>query len=138
MQFEAGKPVIIDIIFANSGSTPALNAIYRGGKKEFNSPATFNRAMTLNDLEPISELRTEPQAVIGPGLEATVQFWVAPINQEVFDSVRSQRTWLHLYGAFFYDDVFGRPHYSIYCALFDGHHTRLRACGAGMDNNPNQ
>jgi hypothetical protein len=125
-QFEANKPIIMDVLFVNSGKTPARNVgtrvetILNDARKPIPGPSA----------EQIRKLRKDPQRS-GPAIapEARFNFSIgkeSPDDTEQmkvgkqwitanFENIKSKALILYDFGELYYDDISGRPHVTSFC-----------------------
>lgn len=104
--FEAGKEVQIQLHAKNYGQTPARNCELRFATA-FN-PATWVWEHTMNDARPYSASIT-----IHPGVpHLTAIQPVGILSEEMLDQIQAGLAAFFARGVLFYEDVFGREHYT--------------------------
>jgi hypothetical protein len=109
----SGQETVVHL--KNVGQTPAINMGFGFAVKV---------ATPTGDIKPPFEFSlvrdaTAPVEMLGAGIETSERIINAPISDRDLDSLRKKKSILIVWGAFWYDDIFGNAHYTRFCKSFE-------------------
>jgi hypothetical protein len=139
--FEVGKPIQMGVLIANSGDSPALNVVFTRRPELLSRPLAFITPMSPEAIPPPPNKTTgdaypvvQPSSTLGPGQEMRVMAQLRILDVEWESNIKNEKAFVHYLGMVEYDDIFGKRHFTVFCALFDGRNKALAACGGGTDD----
>jgi len=106
-QFKIGEISTIDIMFINSGKTPAKQVVCKAK----------GRIIPLG-VEPdyTKEILIESKGILAPQQVSGIKITDArPVTEEHFGAVKSGKERLYIYGTVYYSDTFNKNHWVSFC-----------------------
>ena len=127
LELGAGKRPSVSATVSNSGKTPALNVIMRGG---CGYGPVYSQEKLPAPGEPLDPMVIPPQLdIVTPCLTKN------PIDQPTIDTIVDGTTAFIFAGTINYTDRFGgKPHFTRFCLFFDHIKNRMSFCGAPNSN----
>ena len=140
LEAKNGADFTIEVVFKNTGKTPAKNAIMRqwwefvpkGGIPKYAIiPVTTSRALVAPNGEYFSDVTP-----LRKYFNAVTQ---EPIGESFLKQFTSGNIVLYIHGRADYDDIFGCPHWTIFCSYlaFEGDHINVVVCPEHNDADEN-
>jgi hypothetical protein len=107
-EFQVGEKTKIEVIFINSGNTPAINmrGVSHGGflNIENFAPVCVNSDVVMNI------------TVLGPNdKNAFIDYTKKQLSKNDIDSLNNNSLRYYVWGYIYYDDIFSRKHLTEYC-----------------------
>ncbi len=110
-QFEAGKPVNVELYVVNSGKTPAIGV---------HSKHSLNGAVGDNLPEFIFGSTKGPDSLVSIPPQGKITILFHPpdsdaLSSPAMDAIKSGANGAYAYGTIWYEDVFGKSHQTDFC-----------------------
>lgn len=120
---ELNKPLVIDVVFRNSGRTPARNVILRTAEgwvekgEKFTFPLKDSGQPSIGFISPNTTFHREVIATKGQ------------VNQADIDAIKSGEYVIYTSGYITYEDIFSKSHKTTFCMFLLPDLKSYEACG---------
>lgn len=123
--FEKGKSPTVELVFSNSGKTPALNVHCRA----YSTGRTERRlgAVKYPEVSNLSEGIVETQGSVKEPLIVMSEF-SQEAKDTAIEAVKKKQIWIFVYGIVDYDDGAGRHHVLKFCHVYNAESGDMEIC----------
>jgi hypothetical protein len=111
---QVGKRFPIEVITANTGKTPAINA--------HGETHVFVSEKPTDQLQIQGHMATSPKrstATVFPNGEFSHMLYLEPLTEERVAAINNHSLLVYIWSDFAYDDVLGSHHKTLYCGIYN-------------------